>query len=171
MDCSTHGAPRSKASRTSTCLSSPQFWLASCPGLWFCRRGPVTNSEPGPTPLWGTGRGFATYPQQEATRHLAVTPPCISFPHISDSPAFCCQALPPRPRPQQKRVLPNPGSLRPQTASSFCDDPTALYLGRELWQLHLLTLQKYCFSYSEWADTPLVYSSIKTPIFDLSYNQ
>lgn len=36
----------------------------------------MTNFEPGPIPLWGTGRGFATYPQQEATRHLAVTTPC-----------------------------------------------------------------------------------------------
>lgn len=93
---STHGAPRSSKQSKPLSQLSPQSWLASCPGLWFCRRGLVTTFEPGPTPLWGTGRGFATYPQQEATGHLAVTPPCISsITSSSDSPAFCCQELPP----------------------------------------------------------------------------
>lgn len=117
----------------------PQSRLApSLSRLWSSRRGLVSHFKPGPilnvaTPLWGTSGDFANILNRKPLDTLIWlvlgSPPIISS---SDSPPSVAKSCLPAPHPRRKGLC---QTLAPSCPwlSSFCSDPTTLYLGYELW--------------------------------------
>ena len=127
---STHGPPRSKTSRTSSCLSALSSVLTPpLPRALAFYKEPTVPPWTWPNPLFQELAGLAISPQQEATRHFHLTLTWIPSHHIFRQTSSCCLELPPSsplpPCHQQKRVVKSWPPPAP-TASSFCTDPTAL---------------------------------------------